>query len=160
MHSFIVCFSTSNSNQWLVSLNKMKITLLVIHLEIFFKFFTSNSFGHTVTQAVSRWLPTAAARVRAPVSSCGICDGRSGTGLGLLRVLQFPLPIYIPPVAPQSPSSIIWGWYNRPVVAAVPSGLSLIPLRIIININSEYSPLYMTLWRACLYLSIKQAEHI
>jgi hypothetical protein len=28
-------------------------------------------------------------------------------------------------------SSIIWGWYNRPVVAAVPSGLSLTPLRII-----------------------------
>jgi hypothetical protein len=39
-----------------------------------------------------------------------------------------PLPIFIP----QSPSSIIWGWYNRPVVAAVPSGLSLTPLRIII----------------------------
>jgi hypothetical protein len=27
--------------------------------------------------------------------------------------------------------TIIWGWYNRPVVAAVPSGLSLTPLRII-----------------------------
>jgi hypothetical protein len=26
---------------------------------------------------------------------------------------------------------IIWGWYKRPVVAAVPSGLSLTPLRII-----------------------------
>jgi hypothetical protein len=26
---------------------------------------------------------------------------------------------------------IIWGWYNRPVVAAVPSGLSLTPLGII-----------------------------
>jgi hypothetical protein len=24
-----------------------------------------------------------------------------------------------------------WGWCNRPIVAAVPSGLSLIPLRII-----------------------------
>jgi hypothetical protein len=32
----------------------------------------------------------------------------------------------------QSPSSIIWGWYNRPVVASVPSGLSLTPLTIII----------------------------
>jgi hypothetical protein len=46
-----------------------------------------------------------------------------------LRVLRFPLPICIPPIAPQSPSSAIWGWYNRPVVAAVPSGLSLTPLR-------------------------------
>jgi hypothetical protein len=39
----------------------------------------------------------------------------------------FPLPIFIPPIAPQSPSPIIWGWYNRPEVAAVPSGLSLTP---------------------------------
>jgi hypothetical protein len=27
----------------------------------------------------------------------------------------FPLPILIPLIAPQSPSSIIWGWYNRPI---------------------------------------------
>jgi hypothetical protein len=26
---------------------------------------------------------------------------------------------------------IIWGWYNRPVVAAVPSELSLTPLTVI-----------------------------
>jgi hypothetical protein len=38
---------------------------------------------------------------------------------------------FIPPVAPQSPSSIIWGWHNRPEVAAIPSGLSLTQLRII-----------------------------
>jgi hypothetical protein len=31
----------------------------------------------------------------------------------------FPLPIFISPVAPQSPSPIIWGWYNRPELAAV-----------------------------------------
>jgi hypothetical protein len=41
--------------------------------------------------------------------------------------------IFIPPTAPQPSSSNIWGWYNRPVVAAVPSGLSLTPLRIIIK---------------------------
>jgi hypothetical protein len=45
---------------------------------------------------------------------------------GFLVVLRFPLPIFIPPVAPHS-SSIIRGWYNMPVVAAVPSGLSLTP---------------------------------
>jgi hypothetical protein len=39
---------------------------------------------------------------------------------GFLRVLRFPLPIFIPPVSRQSPSPIICGWYNRPVVAAVP----------------------------------------
>jgi hypothetical protein len=36
------------------------------------------------------------------------------TGAGFLRLLRFPLPIRIPQIAPQSPSSIIWGWYNRP----------------------------------------------
>jgi hypothetical protein len=83
-----------------------------------------------MAQAVSRWLPTAAARVRAWVWSCGICGGQSGAGAGFLRVLQFPLPIFIPPIALQSPSSIIWGLYNRPEVAAVPSGLSPTPLII------------------------------
>jgi hypothetical protein len=86
---------------------------------------------------VSRWRPTAAARVRAWVWSYGICGGQSGAGAGFLRVLRFPLPIFIPPNAPQSPSSIIWGWYNRPVVAAVPSGLSLTPLRNNNNNNNN-----------------------
>jgi hypothetical protein len=60
-----------------------------------------------------------ATRVRSRVWSSGICGGQSGAGAGFLRVLRFPLPIFIPPSAPQSPSPIIWGWYNRPEVAAV-----------------------------------------
>jgi hypothetical protein len=36
---------------------------------------------------------------------------------GFLLVLQFLLPIFIPPVSPESPSPIIWGWYSRLVVA-------------------------------------------
>jgi hypothetical protein len=28
---------------------------------------------------------------------------------------EFPLPIFIPPISPQSPSPIIRGWYNRTV---------------------------------------------
>jgi hypothetical protein len=85
--------------------------------------------GRAIAQAVSRWLPTAAARVRAWVWSCGICGGQSGAGAGFLRVLWFPLPIFVPPIAPQSPSSVIWGLCNRPEVAAVPSGLSPTPLK-------------------------------
>jgi hypothetical protein len=98
------------------------------------------TWGRAIAQAVSRRLPIAAARVRAVVRSCGICGGQSGTGAGFLQVLRFPLPIFIPPIAPQSPSSIIWCWYNRLTVVAVPSGLSLTPLRIIIknNYNSRY----------------------
>jgi hypothetical protein len=35
-----------------------------------------------MAQAISRRPLTAEARVRAPVSPCGICDGQSGTGTG------------------------------------------------------------------------------
>jgi hypothetical protein len=63
--------------------------------------------GRAIAQAVSRWLPTTAARVRARVRSCGIYGGQSGIRAVFLRVLRFPLPIFIPPIAPQSPSSII-----------------------------------------------------
>jgi hypothetical protein len=97
--------------------------------------------GCAIAQAVSRWLPTAVARVRARVWSCGICGGQSGTGAGLLRVLRFPLPIFIPPIAPQSPSSIIWVLYNRPEVATVPSGLSPTPL---INFIQTFSQNFLS----------------
>jgi hypothetical protein len=93
--------------------------------------------ARAIAQAVSRRLPTAVARVRAWVRSCGICGGQSGTGAGFLQVLQFPLPILIPPTAPHS-SSIIRGWYNRPLVAAVPSGLSLTALTIIKKIITKF----------------------
>jgi hypothetical protein len=39
---------------------------------------------HAIAQAVSRWLPTAVAQVRAQVRSCGICVGQGGTGAGFL----------------------------------------------------------------------------
>jgi hypothetical protein len=73
--------------------------------------------GRAVAEAVSRRLPTAEARVRSQVKSCGICGGQSGTGVGFLRVLRFPLPILIPATAPcsSSSSSTIRGWYNRPI---------------------------------------------
>jgi hypothetical protein len=45
------------------------------------------SLGRVIVQAVSRWLPTAAARVRARIWSCGLCGGQSSAGAGFLRVL-------------------------------------------------------------------------
>jgi hypothetical protein len=63
--------------------------------------------GRAIPQAVSRWLSTAAARVRSRVWSSRVCGRQSGAGAGFLRVLRFPLPIFIPPIAPQSPSPII-----------------------------------------------------
>jgi hypothetical protein len=59
--------------------------------------------GRAIAEAVSRWLPTAAARVQSLVWSSGICGGQSGVGTGFLRVLWFPLP-FIPPNSPSSQS--------------------------------------------------------
>jgi hypothetical protein len=59
--------------------------------------YSYSSLGRAVAQAVSRWLPTAAARVWSRVWSSGICGGQSGGVAGFLRVLRFPLPIFIPP---------------------------------------------------------------
>jgi hypothetical protein len=61
-------------------------------------------FGRAIAQAVSLWLPTAAARFRARVWSSGICGGQNGAGAGLFRVLRFPLPILIPSNSPSSQS--------------------------------------------------------
>jgi hypothetical protein len=55
--------------------------------------------GRAVAQAVSRWLTTAAARVRFWAEHVRVCDGQSGTGAGFLLVLRFPLPIIIPGLA-------------------------------------------------------------
>jgi hypothetical protein len=74
---------------------------------------TSMKLGRAIAQVVIRQLPTAAARVRALVRSCGICGWQNGTGVSFLRVLQFPLPILVPPATPRS-SSITRCWYSRP----------------------------------------------
>jgi hypothetical protein len=57
--------------------------------------------GRVVAQAVSRWLPTAAARVRV-LAACGVCGGQRDTRAGFLRVLRFPLPVIIPPISRSS----------------------------------------------------------
>jgi hypothetical protein len=92
-----------------------------------FKLEVCRAGGGAIARAISRRLPTTAAWVQVQIRSCGICGEQSGTGAGFLRVLRFPLPIPSSPIAPQSPSAIIRGWLNRPIVAAVPSGLSLTP---------------------------------
>jgi hypothetical protein len=68
---------------------------------------TTPSPGRTIAQAVSRCIPTTAARVQSRVWSSGICGGQSGAGAGFLRVLQFPPPIFFPSNSPGA-------GYNRP----------------------------------------------
>jgi hypothetical protein len=57
--------------------------------------------GRATAQAVSRRLPTSAARVLSMVRSREIC-GQSGIRADFLQVLRFPLPILIPLKAPRS----------------------------------------------------------
>jgi hypothetical protein len=53
----------------------------------------------------------------------GFCGGQSGAGVGFLRVLRFPLPNFIPPIAPKIILIYNRGLYNRPEVAAIPKDL-------------------------------------
>jgi hypothetical protein len=76
--------------------------------------------GRAIAQAVSRWLPTAAARVR----SSGICGGQTGAEAGF-----FFLSTSVSPANLRSTKFSIRtftrGRYNRPEVADVPSGPNL-----------------------------------
>jgi hypothetical protein len=78
-------------------------------------------WGRAITQEVSRWLPTAAARVRARVWQVGfVLDNISAAGAGSLQVLRFPLPIFIPPNSPSSQSP--WAGTLGHSLAEVSSG--------------------------------------
>jgi hypothetical protein len=62
-------------------------------------FFTS----HAIVQAVASFLLWQSG-FDPGVRSCGLCGGQSGSDVGFLRVLWFPLPILIPPNTPYSSS--------------------------------------------------------
>jgi hypothetical protein len=71
--------------------------------------------GRTIAQAVSRWLPTAAVRGSSPgLVMWDFVVDKSGAGAGFLRVLRFPLPIFIPPIPPKIILIYHRGLYNRP----------------------------------------------
>jgi hypothetical protein len=58
--------------------------------------------GRTIDHVVSRRLHTAAALVPSQLRPCGIYGRQSGSGTNLLRVLQLPLTVLIPPNASYS----------------------------------------------------------
>jgi hypothetical protein len=63
------------------------------------------SSGRAIAQAVSRWFPTAAARVRARIWQVGFVVDKVALGQVFLRVHRFPLPIFIPSNSSSSSSS-------------------------------------------------------
>jgi hypothetical protein len=73
--------------------------------------------GRAIAQVVSRRILTAAARVRAQVSSCGICGRQRGTGAGFhreLRVSPATLIIYHPVLVQKD------NWWETYQVHSVP----------------------------------------
>jgi hypothetical protein len=87
-----------------------------------------------IAQAVSRRLPTATARVRVRVRSCGIFGRQSSFGTGFLRAFRFPLPILILPTSSHS-SSIIRGWYNGPNTGRRAKWVQSHPIRTAIGLQ-------------------------
>jgi hypothetical protein len=75
------------------------------------------SYSRAKAQAVSHWLSTAAARVRAQVRLYGFYGGQMALGQVFSEYFGFPcqFQILILPTAPHLSSSVIRGWYNWPV---------------------------------------------
>jgi hypothetical protein len=113
-------------------------------------------FGRAIAEAVGRRLPTSVARVRGWVKSRGICDGRSGTGSGFLRVLRFPLPILIPPTAPHSSSSVIRSWRRTKWTQSHPTRKIIIKNSYVLSILFN---LLLLLRRAVLLLLSWSRDH-
>jgi hypothetical protein len=89
-------------------------------------YFFMRLWGRAVAQAISRLLPTAAARVRAQITSCVICGGQSDTGAGFLQYFGFPCQFSFYRLLHSLELSSGAGTIGQ-FVADVPSGLSLTP---------------------------------
>jgi hypothetical protein len=118
----IIPFIYWSNIQLKVVKNSICRDILIIRSSSFITYLTIHSSD--VNPHPNRRLPTAAARVRAQVRSCGIRGGLSGTGAGFLRVRRFPLPILIPPTTPYLSSGA--GTIGQSV-AELPSRLSVTP---------------------------------
>jgi hypothetical protein len=90
--------------------------------------------GRAVTQAVSRWFPTAAARVGTRARSCGICGGQSGA-----RDFDFLCQSSVHQLFHNHHHLLSWAGTIGQLVTAVPVGHSLTPLGIIIKNCGHFS---------------------
>jgi hypothetical protein len=87
-------------------------TVCVLHLLSTTPMTVQEESDRATAQAVSRRLPTAAARFQPGSSHVGFMVDEVALRQVFSRVLRFPLPILIPPTAPHS--SVVLGWYSRP----------------------------------------------
>jgi hypothetical protein len=84
----------------------------------------SAEVGRAIVQAVSRWLPTAAVRGSSPsLVMWDFVVDKVALGHVFSEYLGFPCQSSFHQLLQKSSSSIIWGLYNRPEVAAVPRDL-------------------------------------
>jgi hypothetical protein len=96
--------------------------------------------GRARAHAVSRRLPTEAARVRSQVKSCRICGGQSGAGAGFLPCTSVSSANSHSPTAPRLSSGA--GTIGQ-IVTDVPSGLSLTPPQ---ETNTEIIQVFWWWW--------------
>jgi hypothetical protein len=81
--------------------------------------------GRAIAQAASRWLPTAAAGGSNPgLVMWDFVVDKVALGQVFSEYFGFPCHSSFHQLLQKSSSSIIWGLYNRPEVAAVPRDLS------------------------------------
>jgi RNase P/RNase MRP subunit POP5 len=82
-------------------------------------------FGRAIAQAVSRWLLTAAVRDSSPgLVMWDFVVEKVTLGQVFSEYFSFPCQSSFHKLLQKSFSSIIWGLYNRPEVAAVPRDLA------------------------------------
>jgi hypothetical protein len=74
----------------------------------------SSLHGNSAQKTYCSSIPPLRSGVRDRVSHVGFCGGQSGAGVDFLRVLRFPLPNVIPPIAPKIILIYHRGLYNRP----------------------------------------------
>jgi hypothetical protein len=69
---------------------EIQFTVILFSLRLILKFPNHIPLDRAIAQEVSRWRPTAAARVRYLVWSSGICCGQSGAGQDFSEYFGFP----------------------------------------------------------------------
>jgi hypothetical protein len=94
--------SPSELGQLAFRADTQRLNLKIAYCHYCYRYYSDTERGRAIVQVVNCRLPTAATHVRSQVTFCGIYVRQSGTKVGFLLELQFPLPILSIPTAPHS----------------------------------------------------------